>query len=154
MPSASPQPQDKEALVGSVERVTFHNAETGFCVLRVKARGRRDLATVVGRAAAIGPGETIQATGQWVNDRTHGLQFQADFLRAAPPASAEGIEKYLASGLMHGIGPVYARKLVQAFGDAVFDIIETAPDRLRAVPGIGPGRARRIIDAWAEQRSI
>ena len=89
-----------EMLVGLVERVTFHNPETGFCVLRVQVRGRRDLATVVGQAAAITAGERIQATGQWVNDRSHGLQFRASFLQSAPPASAEGIEKYLSSGLI------------------------------------------------------
>ncbi|WP_207461604.1 ATP-dependent RecD-like DNA helicase [Azospirillum sp. SYSU D00513] len=155
MTTAPPHPgDDRELVVGTVERVTFHNAETGFCVLRVKARGRRDIATVVGRAAAIAPGESIQAAGKWVNDRAHGLQFQADFLQAAPPASAEGIEKYLASGLMRGIGPVYARKLIQAFGDAVFDVVENEPERLRAVPGIGAGRAKQIVEGWHEQRAI
>ena len=143
-----------EMLVGAVERVTFHNAETGFCVLRVQVRGRRDLTTVVGRAAVITPGERIQATGQWVNDRSHGLQFQASFLQSAPPASAEGIEKYLSSGLIRGIGPIYARKLIAAFGDAVFEVIETEPERLRKLPGIGPQRARQIIEGWAEQRAV
>src|ERR1700750_3095701 len=93
----SDQP-DREVLAGIVERVTFHNAETGFCVLRVKARGHRDLATVVGHAATISPGEWITATGDWVNDRTHGQQFKARFLRTSTPTSSEGIEKYLASG--------------------------------------------------------
>jgi exodeoxyribonuclease V alpha subunit len=143
-----------EMLVGAVERVTFHNTETGFCVLRVQVRGRRDLTTVVGRAAVITPGERIQATGQWVNDRSHGLQFQASFLQSAPPASAEGIEKYLSSGLIRGIGPIYARKLIAAFGDAVFEVIESEPGRLRKVPGIGPQRARQIIEGWAEQRAV
>ena len=98
-----------EMLVGTVERVTFHNPETGFCVLRVQVRGRRDLATMVGQAAAVTAGERVQATGQWVNDRSHGLQFRASFLQSAPPASAEGIEKYLSSGLIRGIGLIYAR---------------------------------------------
>jgi exodeoxyribonuclease V alpha subunit len=141
-------------LVGTVERVTFHNPETGFCVLRVQVRGRRDLATVVGQAAAITAGERIQATGQWVNDRSHGLQFRASFLQSAPPASAEGIEKYLSSGLIRGIGPIYARKLIAAFGDAVFEVIEAEPERLRTLPGIGPQRARQIIEGWAEQRAV
>jgi len=143
-----------EMLVGAVERVTFHNTETGFCVLRVQVRGRRDLATVVGRAAVITPGERIQATGQWVNDRSHGLQFQASFLQSAPPASAEGIEKYLSSGLIRGIGPIYARKLIAAFGDAVFEVIESEPGRLRKLPGIGSQRARQIIEGWAEQQAV
>src|ERR671910_979034 len=110
-PDRSPQ----EVLAGAVERVTYHNADNGFCVLRVKARGQRDLVTVVGAAAAISAGEFIQASGIWVNDRTHGLQFKAAFLRAAPPTTLEGIERYLGSGMNKGIGPVYAKKLVAAF---------------------------------------
>src|SRR4029450_3306806 len=139
----------REALAGLVERVTFHNPESGFCVLRVKVRGQRDLVTVVGAAAAISAGEFVQASGTWVNDRTHGLQFKAAFLRAAPPTTLEGIEKYLGSGMVKGIGPVYANKLVQAFGEAVFDTIEQDPERLREVAGIGPKRAERIQKGWA-----
>jgi exodeoxyribonuclease V alpha subunit len=133
-----------------VERVTFHNTETGFCVLRVKARGHRDLATIVGHAATISAGEWITASGDWVNDRTHGQQFKARFMRTSAPSSVEGIEKYLASGMIRGIGPVYARKMVKAFGEKVFDIIEAEPDRLREVDGIGTLRAQRITAAWAE----
>jgi exodeoxyribonuclease V alpha subunit len=152
-PPAASQP-DQEVLAGIVERVTFHNAETGFCVLRVKARGHRDLATVVGHAATISPGEWITASGDWVNDRTHGQQFKARFLRASAPSSVEGIERYLASGMIRGVGPVYARKMVRAFGEKVFDIIEAEPNRLREVDGIGPLRARRITAAWAEQKVV
>ncbi|GIX10743.1 MAG: hypothetical protein KatS3mg116_2453 [Elioraea sp.] len=143
-----------EVLAGPIERVTFHNPENGFCVLRVKARGHRDLVTVVGHAASIAAGEWLTATGAWVHDRQHGPQFKARFLRASAPTTAEGIEKYLASGLIRGIGPVYARKLVAAFREAVFDVIETAPERLREVPGIGPVRAERIVRAWAEQKVV
>ena len=82
-----------EALAGPVERVTFHNEENGFCVLRVKARGQRDLITVLGHAAMISAGEFVQASGAWVNDRTHGVQFRASFLKAMPPTTTEGIEK-------------------------------------------------------------
>ncbi len=144
----------REPLSGLVERVTFHSPETGFCVLRLKVRGQRDLVTLVGHAATISAGEFIQAAGAWVNDRTHGLQFKADVLRATPPTTVEGIERYLGSGLIRGIGPVYARKLVRAFGDAVFDVIEQEPDRLRQVTGIGPKRARRIVAGWADQKVI
>ncbi len=143
-----------EALAGLVERVTFHNAETGFCVLRVKARGQRELVTVVGHAATIASGEWVQMNGSWINDRTHGLQFKAAFLKASPPTTLEGIEKYLGSGMIRGIGPVYATKLVQAFGAAVFELIEQEPARLREVTGIGPKRAARIIAGWAEQKVI
>jgi len=144
----------REPLSGLVERVTFHSAETGFCVLRVKVRGQRDLITVVGHAASISAGEFVQAMGAWVNDRTHGLQFKADFLRATPPTTTEGIEKYLGSGLIKGIGPVYAKNLVKAFGEAVFDVIEREPGRLREVTGIGAKRAARITAGWADQKII
>jgi exodeoxyribonuclease V alpha subunit len=153
MPSPATQ-TDREVLAGIVERVTFHNAETGFCVLRVKARGHRDLATIVGHAATISAGEWITASGDWVNDRTHGQQFKARFMRTSAPSSIDGIEKYLASGMIRGIGPTYAKKMVKAFGEKVFDIIEAEPDRLREVDGIGPVRARRITAAWAEQKIV
>jgi exodeoxyribonuclease V alpha subunit len=124
----SPQPDTGEVLAGLVERVTYHNAENGFCVLRARARGHRDVVTVVGHAAAVSAGEWIMASGQWVNDRTHGQQFKARFLRTSAPTSAEGIEKYLSSGMIRGVGPVYAKKLVRTFGERVFDIIESSPD--------------------------
>jgi exodeoxyribonuclease V alpha subunit len=143
-----------EVLGGLVDRVTFHNPENGFCVLRVKARGQRDLITVVGHAAMISAGEFVQASGAWMNDRTHGVQFKASFLKAAAPTTVEGIEKYLGSGMIRGIGPVYAKKLVRAFGESVFDIIEQEPHRLREVTGIGPKRAERIIAGWADQKVI
>jgi exodeoxyribonuclease V alpha subunit len=144
----------QEALAGLVERVTFHNAENGLCVLRTKARGHRDLVTVVGHSATISAGEWITATGEWVNDRNHGQQFKARFLRTSTSTSTEGIEKYLSSGMIRGIGPVYARKLVRAFAEKVFDVIEAEPDRLREVDGIGPVRAQRIVAAWAEQKVV
>ncbi len=149
-----PEPATQEVLAGLVERVTFHNSDNGFCVLRAKARGHRDLVTVIGHAAIISAGEWITATGEWITDHTHGQQFKAHFLRASAPTSIDGIEKYLGSGMIRGIGPVYARKMVQAFGEKVFDIIEAQPERLREVTGIGIFRARRITDAWAEQKII
>nr|WP_264654759.1 ATP-dependent RecD-like DNA helicase [Azospirillum canadense] len=153
-PAGQQRDPHRELLSGLVERVTFHSPETGFCVLRLKVRGQRDLVTLVGHAASISAGEFVQASGAWVNDRTHGLQFKADFLRATPPTTVEGIEKYLGSGLIKGIGPVYAKKLVKAFGDAVFDVIEQQPDQLRKVTGIGPKRAQRIVAGWADQKII
>jgi exodeoxyribonuclease V alpha subunit len=151
-----PQPEasDQEVLAGLVERVTYHNVENGFCVLRAKARGHREVVTVVGHAATIAAGEWITTSGQWVNDRTHGQQFKARFLRTSPPTSADGIEKYLSSGMIRGVGPVYAKKLVRAFGEKVFEIIEASPDRLREVDGIGPVRAASILAAWAEQKAV
>ena len=120
-----------EVLAGLVERVTFHNPENGFCVLRLKARGHRDLVTTVGHAAMISAGEWVTASGEWTNDRTHGQQFRARFLKTSAPSSIEGIEKYLGSGMIRGIGPVYARRMVRLFGKDVFDIIEASPERLR-----------------------
>ena len=146
--------QPTEVLAGSIERVTFHNASTGFCVLRIKARGHRDLVTVVGHAAEISAGEWVTVSGVWVNSREHGQQFKAAFLRSSPPTTAEGIEKYLGSGMIRGIGPIYASKLVAAFGAEVFEVIEQAPERLREVPGIGQVRAGRIAQAWADQKVV
>ena len=109
---------------------------------------------MVGHAAMITAGEFVQISGTWVNDRTHGPQFRASFLKASPPTTLEGIERYLASGMIRGIGPVYAKRLVGVFGEAVFDLIEQQPERLREVTGIGTKRAARIIAGWAEQKVI
>jgi exodeoxyribonuclease V alpha subunit len=145
---------EKESLAGLVGRVTFHSPETGFCVLRIKTRGNRDLVTLVGSAASIQPGEYVHASGRWDNHRDHGLQFKADFLKVTPPTTTEGIERYLGSGMIKGIGPVYARKLVGAFGEAVFEVIEQTPDKLQEIDGIGPVRAKRIAAGWADQKAI
>src|SRR3974377_2218143 len=146
--NARPMPandEQSEVLSGLVERVTFHNEDNGFCVLRVKARGHKELVALLGHAAAISAGEWVTASGVWQNDRAHGLQFRARFLKTSAPASIAGMEKYLASGMIRGIGPVYAKRLIKAFGDKVFDVIQTAPGRLREVGGIGPrpGGARQ-----------
>jgi exodeoxyribonuclease V alpha subunit len=154
MAQVSQAGEPDEVLAGLVERVVFHNPESGFCVLRVGARGRREPVTIVGHAPQISAGEFIQASGNWAQDRTHGVQFRASFLKATAPTTRAAIEKYLASRLIRGIGPVYAKKLVTAFGDAVFDVIENHPGRLRQVPGIGAKRAREIAAGWAEQRAI
>src|SRR5277367_6047412 len=148
------EPTSQEVLAGLVERVTYHNDANGYCVLRIKARGHRELITVVGHAAVISAGEWITASGEWVNDRTHGKQYRAKFLKTSEPTSLDGIEKYLGSGMIRGIGPVYAKKLVRAFGEKVFDTIEAEPERLREVTGIGPVRANRITAAWAEQKIV
>lgn len=144
----------QEVLAGLVERVTFHSEESGFCVLRLKARGHRDLITTVGHAAMISAGEWVTASGEWVNDRTHGQQFKARFLKTSAPSSLDGIEKYLGSGMIRGIGPVYAKRMVKQFGKDVFDIIEADPKRLLEVEGIGPKRADKITSAWADQKVI
>ena len=142
------------SVTGLIERVTFHNEETGFCVVRVKVDGRRDLATVVGRASSINAGEWLTAEGAWIQDRDHGPQLKAEILQTSAPTSREGIEKYLASGLIKGIGPVYAKKLVEKFGETVFDIIDRESVRLEQVRGIGSERRRTIRMAWAEQKVV
>ena len=143
-----------EHVHGSVERVTFHSAATGFCVLRTKVPGHRDIVTVIGSAPSITAGEYIECQGIWVNDKTHGLQFKAEHLKTIQPTTLEGIEKYLGSGMVKGIGPHFAKKLVRAFGEAVFDVIEQSPERLLDLEGIGPKRKDRVLSAWAEQKAI
>ena len=147
-----PAPQD--GVAGMVERVTYHNDETGFSVLRVKVQGKRDLVTVVGNVADVSAGECVTAQGTWVQDRDHGLQLKSDFIKTSAPTSREGIEKYLGSGLIKGIGPVYAKKLVEKFDEGVFTIIDQFSARLEEVAGIGKERRLKIKSAWAEQKVI
>ena len=144
----------EDGLAGMIERVTFHNEETGFAVLRVQVKGRRELVTVVGSLATVSAGEWITAQGRWVRDRDHGLQLKAEFLECTPPTSKEGIEKYLGSGMIKGIGPVYAKKLVAKFGEEIFSIIAGSSVRLEEIEGIGTGRRKRIKEAWKEQKAI
>src|SRR5438132_177702 len=154
MTSSPPRDTPLEHLAGSVERVTFHSEETGFCVLRVKVRGHRDFVTVVGTAPSLSPGEYIEGAGWWVTDRTHGLQFKTTQLRVIPPTTLEGIERYLGSGMVKGIAAHFARKLGQAFGAEVFDVIAQTPTRLQELDGIGPKRTARVVAAWAEQQVV
>jgi exodeoxyribonuclease V alpha subunit len=143
-----------DGVSGLVERVTFHNPETGFAVVRVSVKGRREPMTVVGTVASVNTGEWITAQGAWVRDREHGLQLKADFITCSPPNSREGIERYLGSGLIKGIGPVYAKKLVDKFGEEIFAIIDEYSVRLEEIDGIGPTRRRKIKAAWAEQKVV
>ena len=123
-------------------------------MLRVKIQGRRGLATVVGTAPTVTPGEYVECEGSWVTDPTHGLQFKARQLSIVPPITLEGIEKYLGSGMVRGIGPHFARKLVRAFGERLFDVIEQQPAKLEELPGIGPKRLQRVVAAWREQKAV
>jgi exodeoxyribonuclease V alpha subunit len=147
-------PAPPESLSGLIERVTFFNEENGFAVLKVKAKGHRDEVTVVGSLPAVNAGEWVTAEGRWVRDRDFGLQFRAEALNSTAPTTDEGIQKYLGGGMVKGIGPTYARKLVHKFGGKIFDIIENYSARLEEVEGIGPQRRRRIKGAWAEQKVI
>ena len=153
-PEKTRKPAPQDGVAGMVERVTFHHDESGFSVLRVKVQGKRDLVTVVGNVADVSAGEWVTAQGTWVQDRDHGLQLKSDFIKTSAPTSREGIEKYLGSGLIKGIGPVYAKKLVEKFDEGVFTIIDQFSARLEEVAGIGKERRLKIKSAWAEQKVI
>ena len=152
--AAGPNQQTIESVSGLIERVTFFSEETGFAVLKVKSKGRRDLVTVIGSLPSVTPGEWLTAEGYWVHNKDHGFELRAQKLRSVPPTTREGIERYLGSGMVKGIGPKYAKKLVEKFGEEIFGIIENFSSRLEEVDGIGPGRRKRIKDAWAEQKVI
>lgn len=144
-----------ECIQGVVERVTFHNPENGFCVLRVNVQGHQDLVTIVGHAPTISAGENVECLGEWQRDKVYGQQFKAHHeLKLIPPNTIEGMEKYLGSGLVKGIGPHTANILIKAFGKDVFTVLENEPDRLLDLPGMGIKRKQQIIHSWAEQKSI
>jgi exodeoxyribonuclease V alpha subunit len=143
-----------EYLSGTIERITYQNLENGFCVLRVKVKRHKDLVTVVGSTPSASVGEYIKCSGVWHNDYNHGKQFKASFLKSLPPETLEGIEKYLGSGLIKGIGPTFAKKLVSAFGDKIFDVIENTPENLSTLSGIGKVRAKSICVNWKDQKII
>ena len=127
-----------EEFSGLIERVTFHNDESGFCVLRVKTPGHPGEDTVIGALPSVTAGEWLVAEGWWVRDKEHGLQFKASTMKTVPPTRVAGIERYLGSGLVKGIGPVLAKKLVAKFGAEVLTVIETRTAELQPLDGIAP----------------
>ena len=141
-------------LHGSIERIIFHNPDNGFCVLKVKAQEHEDLVIVVGRAQMVSPGEYIECRGQWVHDRQFGQQFKADELKIIQPTHVEGMEKYLGSGVVKGIGPHTAKILIEKYGAEVFNIIEKNPEKLLNIPGIGAKRLELITTGWEEQMRV
>jgi exodeoxyribonuclease V alpha subunit len=143
-----------EQLVGLIERVTFHNPENGFAVLKVQVKGQREPITVVGSLTAVNAGEHVTATGTWVMDRQHGQQFKADDLRTSQPTSAEGIERYLASGAIRSVGPQLAAKIVGIYKERTLQVLDESPDFLLHIRGIGAKRLRRIRSSWDEQREV
>src|ERR1035437_2241226 len=152
--SLQPPHTSSEEIAGLVERVTFFNADSGFAVLRVKVRGQRELVTVLGSVPSISAGEWLTGTGWWVRDKEHGLQFKAQVLKATPPNTIEGVERYLGGGFVKGVGPVLAKKLVEHFGAKVLDVIASNPTDLESVDGIGPKRREKIANAWQEGMQI
>ncbi len=143
-----------ETLQGEVERLTFHSAETGYTVTRFKVPRASELITVVGSFANIQPGQTLRLTGTWREHPKYGSQFQVTQYQEIKPATLTGIEKYLGSGLIKGVGPVTARRIVAHFGLETLEIIESQIDRLSEVPGIAQKRIKLIQTAWVEQKAI
>lgn len=141
-------------LQGQIESITFFDEESGFTIARVKVRGSRDLVTCVGSMANPIPGEVLSMEGEWINHPRYGRQFRVDICRSTTPASVQGIQKYLGSGLIKGIGPVMSRRIVGTFGADTLDIIDNDIERLMEIPGIGEQRVRDIEKAWREQKEI
>jgi exodeoxyribonuclease V alpha subunit len=143
-----------EYISGIVERITYANEENGFCVIKIKSKGFSDLVTVVGNLAAVNVGATLRLKGDWKFDSKYGKQFSATDYRETVPATIAGIEKYLGSGLIKGIGPVYARRIVHHFKEDTLRVIEEEVDYLINVGGIGQKRVDMIKKAWQEQKEI
>lgn len=143
-----------EKLSGVVERVTYANAENGYSVVRLAVKERLDLVTVVGNLADVNAGESLELEGVWTRHRQYGRQFKVLSYRTVLPATAEGIKRYLGSGLIKGIGPVMAGRIVAKFGVDTLDVIEHEPQRLLDVLGIGRKRVARLTAAWDEQKQI
>ncbi|NLF58578.1 MAG: ATP-dependent RecD-like DNA helicase [Candidatus Hydrogenedens sp.] len=139
---------------GVVERIVYENTENGFFVARLRVPDRDGLVTFVGNLMAVSPGETIRIAGRWVEDPKFGRQVRVARYETVLPGTVEGIEKYLGSGLIEGIGPEYARRLVAAFGAETLRVIDQQPRRLMAVPGIGKKRAAQIRESWSKQKAV
>jgi len=145
---------DGTTLQGVLERVVYHSDDSNYTVARLQLEDRADRVTVVGSIPTPTPGETLRLKGQWVIDPKFGRQFKAESCLTVLPSTVTGIQKYLSSGLVHGIGPEMARRLVQRFGIGTLDAIDEGVDRLREVEGIGPVRAQRIVAAWETQKHV
>ncbi len=143
-----------ETIYGCLERITYYNEETHFIVARLQEKGKKGLTTIVGNLAGLNPGEFLKLTGRWVHDKKFGLQFRVEQYETVVPATVNGIRKYLGSGLIKGIGPVMAQRIVKEFGLNTLDVIENSPAELARVEGIGPKRIAMITKAWEDQREI
>lgn len=147
-------PSESVQLRGLVERVAYHAEDTGYCILKVLPEGAREPVSLVGKAPRVVAGEQFQADGKWESTRDYGRQFRAETLKLSRPSSIEGIERYLGSGLIEGIGPSYAKRIVEKFGSRVFDIIENESVKLEGVEGIGKKRRQEIRESWLKQKSV
>lgn len=144
----------KNSVKGSVERITYRNDENDYVVAKLRVEGDVNLVTIVGSLPAIYEGERIQAEGEWQKHSKFGYQFHVNQFKSLEPVTIDGIGKYLSSGLIKGIGPVYAKKIVQKFGLETLTILDEFPRRLKEVDGIGTKRYQIIIDAWQSQKQI
>lgn len=135
-------------------RITYENDETGFRVLRVAVEGRAEPEAWVGVFPAVAPGTRVRVTGRYARDPKHGQQFKVETLLTIAPSTLEGLEKYLGSGMVHGIGPVFAKRIVETFGLETLEILDRDPGRLAEVPGLGSRRAQAVSKAWAQQRAV
>jgi exodeoxyribonuclease V alpha subunit len=148
-------PRDQaEVLEGVLERVSYASEESGWSVVRLHVPGRRDAVTAVGSLPGVQPGETLRLTGRFIIDKRYGEQFKVESCLSVQPSTLAGMEKYLGSGLVRGIGRVMAKRLVERFGFETFEVIEARSERLTEVEGIGPKRRAGIVAAWAEQRAV
>jgi exodeoxyribonuclease V alpha subunit len=154
LPFESRETRDATTLEGVLERIVFSNEENAWSVVRLQVPGYRDLITAVGNLLGVQPGENLRLNGGWINDPKYGRQFRVASYATVTPATLNGIEKYLGSGLIRGIGKVMAARMVAAFGMETLDVIENRPERLIEVEGIGPKRRKEIVRAWDEQREI
>jgi exodeoxyribonuclease V alpha subunit len=143
-----------DKLAGAVDHVTFHNPENGFFVIRARVSGLFGQTTVVGRSPRIVAGEEFEATGTWKDDPEHGQQFQTETFTSRPPITREGLVKFLGSGLIKGIGPAYAKKIVDVFGERALKIIDESPAFLREIRGLGPRRIQEIRESWKQQKAV
>ncbi len=141
-------------LQGQIERITFSNEENGFTIAKVKVPGRQDLVCVVGNLMAPAPGEILRMQGEWTSHPKFGEQFKIAYYKSMVPATVAGIQKYLGSGLIKGIGPVMAKRIVKKFGEQTLEVIEGEAEKLFSVEGIGAKRVRMIQKAWADQKEI
>nr|WP_246514887.1 helix-hairpin-helix domain-containing protein [Desulfonema limicola] len=139
---------------GQIERITYNNEENGYTIARVKVYGHRDLVTIVGNLMAPAPGEILKMKGEWANHPKYGEQFKVVYYNTTVPASVYGIKKYLGSGLIKGVGPVIADRIVKKFGKETLDIIEDNIENLTQVEGIGKKRIAMIQKAWDDQKEI
>ncbi|MDR1333780.1 MAG: ATP-dependent RecD-like DNA helicase [Holosporaceae bacterium] len=141
-------------LNGQLERITYENEENGYVIAKVKVYGHNDLVTIVGNVPSPTPGEILSMSGEWMTHPKFGEQFKITFCSCSVPASVHGIEKYLGSGLIRGIGPVMAKRIVKVFGEKTLDVIDESVDKLSVIEGIGRHRIEMISEAWAEQKEI